>query len=39
MTDKYRKNAHKTIIQFLCPIFNDAKDWLTHKKNHLKYNV
>ena len=27
---------HKTITQFLCLIFKDIKDWLTHKKNHLK---
>ena len=35
LTSKQRKNTHKTITRFLCLII---KNWLTHKKNHLKNN-
>ena len=35
LTNKHRKNTHKTIEQFLCLI----KDWLTHKKNQLKNKI
>ena len=34
--NKDRKKTNKTITKFLCLIFKDKKDWLTHKKNHFK---
>ena len=38
LTNKHRKNTHKTIAQFLCLILKHIKDWVTHKKNHLENN-
>ena len=38
LTNLNTKNTQKTVTQFLCLIFKDIKDWLTHKKNHLKNN-
>ena len=36
LTNKQRKNTHKTITQFLCLIFKDILYWLTHEKISFK---
>ena len=38
LNNKHTKSTHKTITQFLCPIFKDIKDWQTHKMNNFKNN-